>query len=118
MLARNFDLEQVVESLANIAIQPNQNAKFGFCERHQTPMKLRKSIFIYLSQFRHENIDCHSHLGAFWQPPCIVSQDTSSYNCSPANFFSGRCNFRAIEMNPILVARQWLANPLILFRNS
>ena len=39
-LPRNFDLENIVESLSNIQIQPN--TEFGFCDRNQTPIKLRK----------------------------------------------------------------------------
>ena len=39
-LPRNFDLENIVESLSNVQIQPN--TEFGFCDRHQTPIKLRK----------------------------------------------------------------------------
>ena len=48
-LARNFDLEQLVESLANTEIHSNQNAELGFCDRHQMPMKLRKSAYIRVS---------------------------------------------------------------------
>ena len=50
-LARNFYLEEVVQSLTNIETQPNQNSGFDLCCRHQTPIKLRKSILTYKSLF-------------------------------------------------------------------
>ena len=43
-LARNFGLEQVVESINDVAIQPNQNTGLDFCDQHQAQMKLRKSL--------------------------------------------------------------------------
>ena len=44
-LPRNFDLEILVESFKNVEIRPKQNAEFGFCDRHQMAIKLRKHFY-------------------------------------------------------------------------
>ena len=48
-LSRNFDLENLVESLDNAQIQPKPIAEFGYCDRHQAAIKLRKHIWYILS---------------------------------------------------------------------
>ena len=72
-LARNFDLEQLVDSLANIEIQPNQNAELGLCDHHQMPMELRKSKFICVT--------CKSFLFADLISECLVHGNALCYEC-------------------------------------
>ena len=76
-LARNYDLEQVVESLANMAVQPNPNAELGFCDRHQMPAKLRKSLLTTIFHLLINFSPCKTD----YFLDCLVHGNSLCYEC-------------------------------------
>ena len=77
-LPRNFDLENFVETLDNVEIRPKANAEFGYCDRHQAAIKLRKHISYPIRKYFEvhcllRNILCNIQNVSLTVTKCVLS---------------------------------------------